>query len=418
MCCIGLSVRDTGMRHMKRLGHVRLLMYSHDTFGLGHLRRCQTIAHSLVENFRGLHILIVSGSAIAGAFDFRARVDFVKIPSVTKLPNGDYTSKDRHIDIAQTLKMRTDMIRDTAKSFDPDFCIVDKEPMGLRGELEDTLSYLKTRGCTLILGLRDVLDSAHLLKKEWARRDTVRKVEAIYDDIWVYGPRGFWNPLTGLDITPELEARLIYTGFLRRSIPRSFASVPRDRAPFTLVTTGGGGDGVALMRNVLAAFELEPATDHNAVLVLGPFMPPEHRQEINNRAAALNNIAVVEFNNRMEQLMSDADAVVGMCGYNTFCEILSFNKRALMVPRISPREEQLVRANRAKELDLMDMIHPDDACSPARMLRALKAVKSRALPDERDCGAMLNGLDVIAGRMEHLTVGHAHTRLKLIKSAV
>jgi predicted glycosyltransferase len=63
---------------IQRVEGARILMYSHDTFGLGHLRRCRTIAHSLVEDFRGLNILIISGATIAGAFDYRARVDFVK----------------------------------------------------------------------------------------------------------------------------------------------------------------------------------------------------------------------------------------------------------------------------------------------------------------------------------------------------
>ena len=40
----------------------RILIYSHDTFGLGHLRRCRTIAHSLVERFKQLSVLILSGS--------------------------------------------------------------------------------------------------------------------------------------------------------------------------------------------------------------------------------------------------------------------------------------------------------------------------------------------------------------------
>jgi predicted glycosyltransferase len=66
---------------MKRRDHVRILMYSHDTFGLGHLRRCRTIAHYLAERFGGMHIMIISGSPIAGAFDFKTRVDFIKIPA-------------------------------------------------------------------------------------------------------------------------------------------------------------------------------------------------------------------------------------------------------------------------------------------------------------------------------------------------
>jgi predicted glycosyltransferase len=64
---------------MRRFEHARILMYSHDTFGLGHLRRCRAIAHSLVEDYHGLSILIISGSTIAGAFDYRSRADFVKM---------------------------------------------------------------------------------------------------------------------------------------------------------------------------------------------------------------------------------------------------------------------------------------------------------------------------------------------------
>ncbi|HCJ72110.1 MAG: hypothetical protein J0G97_18690, partial [Rhizobium pusense] len=111
-----------------RLNDARILMYSHDSFGLGHLRRCRTIAHALVEDYRGLNVLIISGATIAGAFDYRARVDFVKIPSVIKLRNGEYTSMDRHIDLQETLKMRRSIIYHTAESFQPDIFIVDKEP--------------------------------------------------------------------------------------------------------------------------------------------------------------------------------------------------------------------------------------------------------------------------------------------------
>ena len=204
---------------MKRLEHARILMYSHDTFGLGHLRRCRAIAHALVERFKGLHVLIISGSPIAGAFDFRARVDFVKIPSVIKLYNGEYTSIDRHIDIQKTLQMRQAIIRHTAQTFDPDLFIVDKEPLGLRGELEDTLYFLKARRCTLVLGLRDVMDSPELLQKEWRPRDMLRRIECFYDEIWVYGTPDFWDPLCGFAVRRSLPGRLIISGFLGRTLP-------------------------------------------------------------------------------------------------------------------------------------------------------------------------------------------------------
>src|ERR671921_3031949 len=121
------------MRSSRKDG--RILIYSHDTFGLGHLRRCRTIAHALVERYKQLSVLILSGSPIIGSFDFRSRVDFVRIPGVIKLRNGEYVSLSLHIDIEETLAMRSSIIRHTADIFDPDILIVDKEPLGLRGEV-------------------------------------------------------------------------------------------------------------------------------------------------------------------------------------------------------------------------------------------------------------------------------------------
>src|SRR5215213_10307712 len=103
-----------------RRGHKRILIYSHDTFGLGHLRRCRAIAHSLVENFKQLSVLILSGSPIIGSFDFRARVDFVRVPGVIKLRNGEYTPLNLHLDIREMMSMRASIIQHTAEAFEPD----------------------------------------------------------------------------------------------------------------------------------------------------------------------------------------------------------------------------------------------------------------------------------------------------------
>ena len=212
-----------------RFEDARILMYSHDTFGLGHLQRCRTIAHSLVEDFRGLQILIISGATIAGAFDYRARVDFVKIPSVIKLRNGEYTPLERHIDLHETLKMRQSIIRHTAETFQPDIFIVDKEPLGLSGEIEETLSYLKTRGTTLVLGLREVMDAPHLLEAEWQRNDVMRKIGLFYDMVWAYGPPDFYDPLTGLDVPAGVRAKMKFVGFLQRSLSEERVARPPAR---------------------------------------------------------------------------------------------------------------------------------------------------------------------------------------------
>ena len=132
----------------QRRDHKRVLIYSHDSFGLGHLRRCRAIAHSLVEADPTVSVLILSGSPIIRSFDFRSRVDFVRIPGVIKLRNGEYVSLSLRIDIEETLAMRSSIIHHTADIFDPDLLIVDKEPLGLRGEVRPTLDLLRARDNT------------------------------------------------------------------------------------------------------------------------------------------------------------------------------------------------------------------------------------------------------------------------------
>ena len=112
----------------RNTGDARVLIYSHDTFGLGHLRRCRTIAHSLVARTNRLSVLILSGSPIIGSFDFASRVDFVRVPGVIKLRNGEYSSSSLDLDIAEVVDMRASIVRHTAEVFDPDVFVVDKEP--------------------------------------------------------------------------------------------------------------------------------------------------------------------------------------------------------------------------------------------------------------------------------------------------
>jgi predicted glycosyltransferase len=381
---------------VRRLEDARILMYSHDTFGLGHLRRCRTIAHSLVEDFRGLNVLIISGATIAGAFDYRARVDFVKIPSVIKLRNGEYTSMERHVDIADTLKMRASIIRSTAEMFQPDMFIVDKEPMGLRGEIEETLSYLKTRGTTLVLGLREVMDAPHLLDAEWKKNEVLRKVGMLYDMVWVYGPPDFYDPLTGLDVPANVRAKMKFVGFLQRGLPRVEEPDHKPKGDYLLVTTGGGGDGADLIHQVIHAYQRDPSLTHRALVVLGPYMPAKKRRKLMRKGSAIPFIEMIEFDNRMEELVAGATAVVAMGGYNTYCEILSFDKPALIVPRVAPRQEQLIRARRAADLGLIEMFLPEEADDSARFAAALRALPERAPPSKTNPDLRLQGLDHIS----------------------
>jgi len=402
---------------MQRLEHARILMYSHDTFGLGHLRRCRAIAHALVEDYRGLNILIISGSPIAGAFDYRARVDFVKIPSVIKRRNGEYNSLDRHTDLQDTMKIRQSIIRYTAETFQPDLMIVDKEPMGLRGELEETLSFLKTRATTIVLGLRDVMDAPKLLDVEWKQRDVMRKIDLFYDRIWVYGPRDFYDPLKDLDVPPSVRSRMTFVGFLPRQATTENVVIPRREDDYILVTPGGGGDGADLVHDVLDSYLCVPSLQHKALIVLGPYMPARKRRKLFRKAKKVPAVEMIEFDSHMENLIAEAKGVVAMGGYNTFCEILSFDKPAIVVPRMTPREEQLIRARRAAELGLIEMLLPEQAGDAKLFAAALQALPNRTRPSQAVPDLPLEGLANISAQVGKWLIQKTPAHLKVVIEA-
>ncbi|MEP7207255.1 MAG: glycosyltransferase, partial [Casimicrobiaceae bacterium] len=353
---------------------------------------------AIVDRFKGVSVLILSGSPIIGSFDFRPRVDFVRIPGVIKLHNGEYQSLGLHIELDQTMAMRAAIIKQTAESFQPDLCLVDKEPLGLRGEVAPTLRMLKAKGCTLVLGLRDIMDDPKLLLTEWKRKRALPALEHLYDEIWVYGLAEFADPLAGVACPAAVRGKMTYTGYLRRTVPQAKApESPARREPYVLVTVGGGDDGMAAIDWVLRAYEHDPGIPHSAVIITGPFMAPEEQRAFRERAERIGRIEVLTFDTHLERLMQGAVGVVAMAGYNTFCEILSFDKRAILIPRVLPRREQVMRAQRAEELGLVRMLDPEGDQPAAAMAAALRDLDRQQAPSAAGADRMLNGLDVITG---------------------
>lgn len=381
-----------------RLEQSRILIYSHDSFGLGHLRRCRSIAHSLVARYKGLSVLILSGSPIIGSFDFKARVDFVRIPGVIKLKDGEYTSLALHIDLEETLAMRESIIYHTAATFKPDIFLVDKEPTGLQGEVTSTLEMLKQRGAINVLGLRDVMDETSLLKNEWERKGVAPVLEHLYHDIWVYGLKEMGSPIGDLGLSATIENKISFTGYLGREIPsdRNWIAPTNHDEPFILVTAGGGGDGIDLVDWVLHAYESGGEQPHRAIIVTGPFMPAAEQQNFHERCEDLPNVEIITFDSHIELLMKKAIAIVAMGGYNTFCEILTLDKPALIVPRSVPRQEQLIRAERAVGLGLATMLDPARGLDPLQMAAALRDLPQQSRPSLARIPGLLAGHETIA----------------------
>lgn len=348
---------------MARNSTYNILMYSHDTYGLGHIRRTMAIAAHLLAP--RINILILTGSPIAGRFSFPEQIDFVRIPGMIKKTNEEYLPLSIKINARHALDIRKSIITATAKTFQPQLFIVDKEPLGLRKEVLPTLKWLqRSRPDTrAILGLRDIMDDAATIKKNWNEKGVYQILESLYAEIWVYGNQEFYNPIVEYDIGESISRKVHFTGYIPRKIPgkeavrnlRKELGV-REAEKLVVVTTGGGGDGYLVMQNYVTMLESVPERlPFKSVLVTGPFMPKNKRRKIFKRARKLG-VRTYHFYRQMEKLFAAADLVVSMGGYNTLCEILSQGTPSLVIPREAPRKEQKIRAEAFKRQNLVDYI--------------------------------------------------------------
>ncbi|MBC8128771.1 MAG: hypothetical protein H7Y08_00445 [Rhizobiaceae bacterium] len=393
----------------------RLLVYSHDSYGLGHLRRCQTIANHLSAMHEDLSVLIISGSPVVGSFDLHPRVDFIRVPGIVKVDNNTYAPTALGVSTEELMEIRSVIILETARRYKPDLFLVDKEPLGLRGEVRDTLTYLKAAGTKNILGLREIMDDPERLSEEWERKGAIEAVETLYDEIWVYGPKAVYEPLRGVGMSTKTLARTRYTGYLRRSIAEFGDQPLPEEEPYILVTAGGGNDGAVMIDWLISAYEADPSLPHRAKIVFGPFLSADERTAFRDRIARLDRVQAINFHTNMEAMTDGAAGLVTMGGYNTFCEILSFDKPALIVPRTHPRLEQFIRATRADELGLARLMLPDGENDALRMAAALHALPTQRKPSEAHLPGLLGGLERIEALFSVAVAERAH-RPALVKS--
>ena len=345
----------------------RIALYSHDTMGLGHMRRNLTIATALARSELHPIILMIAGAREAATFAMPPGVDCLTLPAFGKQTNGQYRARSLALPVTTLAALRANTIRATLESFQPDVLIVDKVPLGAFQELEPGLTLLRARGRTrCVLGLRDVLDDPVVAHREWRIGQSDTAICNYYDAVWVYGDPTVYDPVREYGFSHETAVKVRYTGYLDRRTKNEtpegkdsdlLAELELPPGRLVLCMVGGGQDGYRLA-DAFARAKLPPGT--NSVIVAGPFMPPAARQDLHQIAGSQLRLRVIEFTTEPERLLRLADSVVAMGGYNTVCELLAFEKRTLIVPRVIPRREQLIRAKRLQELSLLDMLHPDD----------------------------------------------------------
>lgn len=377
-----------------------ILMYSHDTYGLGHIRRTMAIAAHLAEP--GVNILILTGSPIAGRFQIPEGVDFVRVPGMIKRSNTIYVPHSINIEAHHAMHIRQSIIEATAKAFDPKLFIVDKVPLGLKGELKPTLEWFREKRpqTRIVLGLRDILDDAQSTRRDWEHKKFNEALEKLYSEIWIYGNKDFYDPVKEYDIPESLNHKIVYTGYIPRPAPpKKYFDKGRGRKKLVLVTTGGGGDGFPVLDSYLKMLEQNGKAPFRSLLVTGPFIPRDQLDDLLERARA-RNVPLVSFMKKIERKLAEAELVISMGGYNTVCEILSMKKNSLIIPRETPRLEQTIRAKILQDRGLVSYL-PWSELSPETLHERITTMLDNANEQKRRISDFpMTGLDVMRSRLE------------------
>ncbi|WP_373778093.1 glycosyltransferase family protein [Glaesserella sp.] len=377
----------------------RIAFYSHDTMGLGHIRRNMLLAQSVLEACPQAEVLLLSGVRESGAFPLPKGADSVTMPTYFKTKEGNYIPRSLGSDIKRLVNIRSQIIRAALDAFEPTVFVVDNVPRGAMNELDSILPVLAAKGVHIVLGLRDIIDEPDAVLHQWNRLKNIEIIRLYFSEIWVYGDPRLFELTKEYEFDAEISTKLRYVGYLdqaRRIEHHGVDSVLTEiESPYVLCAMGGGQDGFQLAK----AF-MQSTLPHgwNGLLICGALMPEEQRDEIHEMAQQRDDIHVIDFVSEPLKLMQNAERIISMGGYNTTTEILSFYKPALIVPRIIPRTEQLIRAERLAEMGIIDCLHPNEL-TPKKLTEWMATSKS--FSNARDV-LDFDGLDNVANQILHI----------------
>ncbi|HEX8230092.1 MAG TPA: glycosyltransferase [Chloroflexia bacterium] len=332
----------------------RVLMYCHDGFGLGHLRRTTTLAQNLRDAYPNSGILLAVGSASLPFWKDLPGLDYIKLPSIRKVATDCWSPRSLPISADMAHGIRASVLREVMLRYQPDLFVADYLPLGPAGELVPALKVAKAIGTRCVLGLRDILDSPETVARLWQQHGTAEAIEEWYDRVLVYGDPAVFDSVSAYEFPEKIAAMSRYCGYVVNDSPHEAPEKVRARLNLTtsrlvLVTGGGGQDAAPVVRSYLRGLREQveargDAPSFDSLVVLGPLMDRDTRNAVREEAQGLPVSIRTEVGD-IRRYVAASDVVVTMGGYNSLMEVALARKPVVVVPRHGPSQEQKMRAD-------------------------------------------------------------------------
>lgn len=371
----------------------RFLVYSHDTFGLGHLRRCMALIKSVCARHPEASVLLVTGSPMVHRYGMPQGSDYVKLPALVKVEAEQYEARSLQISGDAIRSLRSSLILHTVRDYRPNVMLVDHSPTGSRGELLPALDWLRENGgCQRILGMRDILDDPKSVIDLWQRTKVYDVLEKNYDHFVVYGNQEVYDPVRQYALPSSIASRAQFMNYVCTPDDGMRDPSAAGSKPMVFVTIGGGDGGAdtVILPFLKMMRRFRSRIDFRAEVITGPFVDSELEEQVRQEAEDLD-VNLRSFIPSTASLMRSAEVVIATGGYNTCTDILSLARRAIVIPRVLYRQEQRIRAERFHELGYVTCMHPDTV-TPESLLAAIEgARKDDSLMRHRANGLPIDG---------------------------
>ena len=398
---------------------MRVMMYSPDSIGLGHMRRNSTIAAEIIRANPTASVALLVGSGAGAFFSLPKGIDTIKLPSVQKVASEKWVARTLNITAHETCAMRGRIIKDVVHDLKPDVFLADHLPLGVGGELKPALQMIRERGLPTrtVLGLRDILDEPAIIKKRWHQQGFYKTIAECYDRVFIYGEEDIWPSARHYSIDDALPGGVEYVGFVCTAAGNGRQTQGRAVSPKSMdglahwqpgekiiVATGGGGhDAFPMLSDTVAALRsIDEKPGHRAIVIAGPLMPSEHRDNLAEEVKGLQRTSFLPWTADCMDYISLADVAVVMAGYNSSLEALGSLARVIMIPRDGPSAEQRIRTTMLSERGLVTSVLPEQA-SPEAVGAALQQALSA--PPRKPNAVSLTGAARAARAIQAIATG-------------
>jgi predicted glycosyltransferase len=349
-----------------------VFFYVQHLLGVGHLVRASRIANALAEGGHAV-VMATGGVPFPGFPD--ASIATVTLPPLKASPGfaGLVDIDGRPADEA-IKKRRRDELLSAFDRIGPDVLLIEAFPFGrrqMRFELLPLLEMAKKRPHPPLVAcsVRDILQAD---RKPDRIEESARLVEDYFDLVLVHGDPSFIKLNESFPLADRFAHKIAYTGLVAG--PPAY---PSSESFDVIVSAGGGAAGGDLIRcAVEAAPKLSPA--FRWLILTGPNFPSTDLGKLQAEAAA--NLRIVAFRQDFGELLAAAGLSVSQAGYNTVCDILRANCRALLIPFAKEGEsEQTMRTVKLNKMGLAEVL-PEDRLNPKELARRIEASLQRGRP--------------------------------------